>query len=122
MTTIRAIQNAVADEFGMTHKHLTGSTRSRTHTIPRHISMFLASEITGKSTVQIGLAFGDRDHTTVMNGLKRAVEILESSRSARVKTLHALRKLQRQKDAESAKQRRVQKAVERLESFREAAQ
>jgi chromosomal replication initiator protein len=39
--------------------------------VPRQISMYLIKKHLDKSLVDIGRAFGGKDHTTVMNALER---------------------------------------------------
>jgi chromosomal replication initiator protein len=45
---------------------------------PRHIAVYLCRELTEYSLTEIGQAFGNRDHTTVINSCKI---IEEESRS-----------------------------------------
>ncbi len=40
-------------------------------TLARHAAMYLARELTLKSFPEIGRAFGGRDHTTVLHGVRR---------------------------------------------------
>ena len=39
--------------------------------MPRQIAMYLVRELTDESLPQIGHLFGGRDHSTVINSLKR---------------------------------------------------
>ena len=61
------IQRGVADYYGL-HPNAMLSTR-RMWAYERQIAMFLASELTTKSLVQIGRQFS-RDHTTVIHAIK----------------------------------------------------
>ena len=45
--------------------------------MPRQIAMYLIKKFLDKSLVDIGRAFGGRDHTTVINSLEK-VESLQS--------------------------------------------
>ena len=40
--------------------------------------MYLLRQITGLQLVEIGAAFGNRDHSTVIHSLERVEEMLES--------------------------------------------
>ncbi|MBR6029585.1 MAG: chromosomal replication initiator protein DnaA [Clostridia bacterium] len=57
----------ISEYYSIDRDALTGPSRKREITVPRQIAMFLARELTGLSLPQIGLAFGGRDHTTVMH-------------------------------------------------------
>ena len=66
-----AILKAVATEFKVTLGELKGPRRHRNITVPRQIAMYLVRELTDESLPQIGHLFGGRDHSTVINSLKR---------------------------------------------------
>jgi chromosomal replication initiator protein len=69
--TLSAIQHAVAKEWGVTVEMLKSKTRTKQITIPRQIAMFLGRELLGLQLVEIGSAFGGRDHSTVIHSLDR---------------------------------------------------
>ena len=77
--TINSIQQAVAKEWGVTSEGLRSKTRTKTLTIPRQAAMFLAREMLGMQLVEIGQAFGGRDHSTVIHSLERAAEGLREN-------------------------------------------
>ena len=62
-----------AGRHGLSAGALTGSGRSRQIVEARNLAMYLARRLTRSSFDTIGVAFGHRDHTTVMRGV-RAVE------------------------------------------------
>jgi chromosomal replication initiator protein len=70
------IQKAVAHEWGVTTEGLKSKTRTKTLTIPRQAAMYLCREILGLQLVEIGNAFGGRDHSTVIHSLERATYLL----------------------------------------------
>jgi len=70
------IQKAVAQEWGVTVDGLKSKTRTKTLTIPRQAAMYLCREILGLQLVEIGNAFGGRDHSTVIHSLERASHLL----------------------------------------------
>ena len=70
------IQKAVAQEWGVTVDGLKSKTRTKTLTVPRQAAMYLCREILGLQLVEIGNAFGGRDHSTVIHSLERASHLL----------------------------------------------
>lgn len=66
--TIRAIQEAVCEAYGLTLQAMLGERRSVTIARPRQIAMYMAANLTNRSYPTIGRAF-DRDRTTVMHGV-----------------------------------------------------
>ena len=46
-------------------------TRTKTLTTPRQIAMYLARELLATQLVEIGNAFGGRDHSTVIHSLEK---------------------------------------------------
>ena len=73
--TVQAIQQAVAKEWGITVDGLRSKTRTKTLTIPRQIAMYLTREMLGTQLVEIGSAFGGRDHSTVIHSLEKVTEM-----------------------------------------------
>lgn len=69
--SVAVIQNAVAKEWGVTVDGLRSKVRTKTLTVPRQVSMFLIRELLGLQLVEIGAAFGGRDHSTVIHSLDR---------------------------------------------------
>ncbi len=61
----------VADHYKVRTQDLKSSTRAKQIVVPRQIAMYLIKKFLDKSLVDIGKAFGGRDHTTVMNALER---------------------------------------------------
>ncbi len=65
------IQQAVAKEWGVTTDGLRSKTRTKNLTVPRQVAMFMMRELLGMQLVEIGSAFGGRDHSTVIHSLER---------------------------------------------------
>lgn len=72
--TMAAIQQVVAREWGVTPDGLKSKTRTKTLTVPRQVAMHLCRELLGVQLVEIGAAFGGRDHSTVIHSLERVAE------------------------------------------------
>lgn len=88
---IATIQNAIAKEWGVTADGLKSKTRTKTLTTPRQVAMYLVRELLGTPLVEIGMAFGGRDHSTVIHSLERVTESIstESAFAKRVEKLRA---------------------------------
>jgi chromosomal replication initiator protein len=77
-TTIENIQKSVAEYFKIRISDLISKKRTRSITRPRQIAMALSKELTNHSLPEIGKAFGDRDHTTVIHACKKVKELADS--------------------------------------------
>jgi chromosomal replication initiator protein len=75
--TVQAIQQAVAKEWGITVDGLRSKTRTKTLTVPRQIAMHLTRQMLGLQLVEIGSAFGGRDHSTVIHSLEKVAAMAE---------------------------------------------
>jgi chromosomal replication initiator protein len=69
--SLEDIQKLVADHYKVRVTDLKSTTRAKQIVVPRQISMYLIKKHLDKSLVDIGRAFGGKDHTTVMNALER---------------------------------------------------
>jgi chromosomal replication initiator protein len=76
--SLEDIQKLVADHFDIKISDLKSTTRAKQIVVPRQVSMYLIKKHLDRSLVDIGRAFGGKDHTTVMNALER-VEHLQST-------------------------------------------
>ncbi len=65
------IQRVVSEYFRIPLKELVGPKRTRIFARPRQMAMGLARELTGDSFPEIGMAFGGRDHSTVMHACEK---------------------------------------------------
>lgn len=65
------ITRTVAVAFRVKPKELLGASRLRTVLVPRQIAMYLAREVVKLPLAVIGKHFGGRDHTTVMNAVRK---------------------------------------------------
>ncbi|MEQ1638645.1 MAG: chromosomal replication initiator protein DnaA [Methylococcales bacterium] len=78
LINIDNIQKTVAEYFKIRVADLSSKNRRQSVTRPRQIAMALSRELTSHSYPEIGDAFGGRDHTTVINAVKRVIELRES--------------------------------------------
>ena len=90
--SVDSIQHTVAKEWGVTVEGLKSKTRTKTLTIPRQAAMYLCREVLALQLVEIGNAFGGRDHSTVIHSLERAASLLttNSDFKRRVETIQQL--------------------------------
>jgi chromosomal replication initiator protein len=70
-TAIEEIQERVARAFGISRNELTSTSRAATPLRARQVAILLTRESTDLSLPQIGHLYGGRDHSTVLNSLKR---------------------------------------------------
>jgi len=88
--SVEGIQKTVAEYFKIKVSDMHSKKRSRNLARPRQVAMTLAKDLTQMSLPEIGEAFGNRDHTTVLhacrtiaslrkhdNGLNRDYLVLE---------------------------------------------
>ena len=71
------IQRVVSEYFRIPLKELVGPKRTRIYARPRQLAMGLARELTGDSFPEIGMAFGGRDHSTVMHACEKVQSLRE---------------------------------------------
>ena len=78
------IKETIAKYFSIDKDDLTGSKRSNDIAFPRQIAMYLCREVAGMSFPQIGLEFGNRDHSTVMHGYNKIVKEIKEKNSTKL--------------------------------------
>src|SRR5436190_17895672 len=64
---VEQIQKSVAEHFDVRFADMTSKRRPKNIAFPRQIAMYIAREITKSSLMEIGDAFGGRDHGTVLH-------------------------------------------------------
>ena len=67
----RRSSSASPTAFGISRAELVGSSRAATPLRARQVAIFLTRELTDLSLPQIGRLYGGRDHSTVLNSLRR---------------------------------------------------
>lgn len=75
--SVEAILKVVSTHYGVRIADLKGPRRHKGISRPRMVAMALAREVTGTSFPEIGLRFGGKDHSTVINACKR-IAVLET--------------------------------------------
>lgn len=72
--SIDSIQKAVAEHFDVRLADMTSRRRPASIAFPRQIAMYLSRSLTKGSLMEIGEAFGGRDHGTVIHACKKVGE------------------------------------------------
>ena len=84
------IQNLVADRFRITRKELCSKSRSKRISQPRQIAMYLTRQLTGMSLPEIGVAFGNKHHSTVLHSIQKIEQtmIVDSETQDLINSFH----------------------------------
>ena len=78
------IKETISKYFSIDKEDLAGSKRSNDIAFPRQIAMYLCREVAGMSFPQIGLEFGNRDHSTVMHGYNKIAKEIKDKNSTKL--------------------------------------
>ena len=70
-TTAERIREEVCATYGVSPEALIGRSRAATPLRARQVAIYLCRDLTDLSLPQIGEQFGGRDHTTVLNSIRR---------------------------------------------------
>jgi chromosomal replication initiator protein len=87
--TIDSIQKATAEKFNIKQAQLKEKTNAKDIVRPRQVAMYLVKELTQASLPEIGRAFGNKHHTTVIHSLRK-IDDLRKSDSELNKTINSL--------------------------------
>jgi chromosomal replication initiator protein len=74
--SLDTIQDATADEFGITREALLAHDRRPLVAFARQVAMYLARELTQETLPAIGRQFGGRNHSTVLHAHKKIAKDL----------------------------------------------
>lgn len=77
---ISEIQSAVCAYFGTPMVELLSDRRGLEIARPRQIAYYLSRQFTPLSYPQIGRKFGNRDHATIIHGVKRVEQLMPFDR------------------------------------------
>jgi chromosomal replication initiator protein len=75
--TENRVINTVADYYNLTSQQLTGRIRTNQIAMARHIAMYLIRTLLDVPFLKIGALFGGKDHSTVMNAVKKVEKSLK---------------------------------------------
>ena len=82
--TIDLIQTIVCKYFKISKNEMLSSRRSRYLVRPRQTAIFLAKILTSKSLPEIGRAFSNRDHTTVIHSVKTIDKLIKEDNEIKI--------------------------------------
>ena len=71
LVTPDLVKKHICKHFSIKQVDLESAKRSRNLAFPRQIAMYLCREMTELSLPKIGVAFGNRDHTTVLHACEK---------------------------------------------------
>ncbi|MBW3661232.1 MAG: chromosomal replication initiator protein DnaA, partial [Gemmatimonadetes bacterium] len=86
--TIDKIMTVVGQDYGVTIEGMKSRKRTKTLTVPRQVAMYLCRQLTELPLVEIGQAFGGRDHTTVIHACDKIDREVKSDRATRMRIDH----------------------------------
>jgi chromosomal replication initiator protein len=74
--SLERIMSRVSAYFQVAERLLRSPRRDRSLLMARHVSMYLARQLTRLSLQEIGACFGGRDHTTVLHSCRKVEEVM----------------------------------------------
>ena len=81
--TIDSIQKMVSEHFDINISDMTSRRRPANIAFARQVAMFLSRKLTQSSLMEIGDAFGGRDHGTVIHAVKKVEKSISKETSVR---------------------------------------
>lgn len=95
--TIDDVKQCVCNMYNLKISQLDSRTRTQQIAKARQIAMYLASELTGKSHVQVGVNIGNRNHATVIHAIKQVKDMMDVDETTRqeIEELTSMLKTQR---------------------------
>lgn len=83
--SVDRVQEVVARRWGVTPEGLRSKARTKTLTVPRQVAMYISRNMLNLQLVEIGQAFGGRDHSTVIHSLDKVSKVMKVDRGFRQK-------------------------------------
>lgn len=77
------IQRTVCHHFKLSERELVSKDRHKSVAFARHVAMYLCKQRLKCSFPELGRAFGNRDHTTVMSAVRKVESLRESDPEVR---------------------------------------
>jgi chromosomal replication initiator protein len=89
--SVSSIQRLSAEYFNITLSKLLSNKKDRVFSYPRQIAMYLSRRLTDASYKEIGKAFGNKDHSTIIYAVKR----IEAERRKKTQVREDIRRIQK---------------------------
>lgn len=80
--TIDSIIDVVASHYELSIDQICSANRSSNVAYPRQIAMYLCKQLTPASLKEIAAKLGKKDHSTILHGIKKIEEDLETEKKA----------------------------------------
>jgi chromosomal replication initiator protein len=93
LITVENIQKTVSEYYKIRISDLLSRRKTRTIARPRQMAMSLSKELTEHSLPELGVAFGGRDHTTVLYACRKIEELCDTDGRIREDRARLLRQL-----------------------------
>ena len=81
--TIDEVKQYVCNRFNLKMSQIDSRTRTQQIAYARQMAMYLASQLTDKSHVQIGVHIGNRNHATVIHAIRQIKDMMEVDEQTR---------------------------------------
>ncbi|AUM62254.1 chromosomal replication initiator protein DnaA [Spiroplasma monobiae] len=78
--TVQKIKNVVALNYGVNVKSIDAKNKVANVVLARHVSMYLTNELMKKNYSEVGILFGGKDHTTVINACNKIKKALNEDK------------------------------------------
>ena len=91
-TTVEDIQKVVCNYFGIRLSDIKGKRKHRAVSFPRMVAMYVARQRLGTSFPELGNRFGGKDHTTVINAVRKIGQLLEEDDERVISSIGAIEK------------------------------
>lgn len=82
-TSVEDVQRVVCHHFKLKSNDLLSKDRHKSIAFARHVAMYLCRERLKSSLPELGRAFGNRDHTTVMSAVRKVAALRQSDPEVR---------------------------------------
>lgn len=89
---IANVLKETADHYGVTVADIISARRTAKIMKPRQMAMYIARFVTLRSLPEIGRRMGDRDHTTILHGIRRIEGMIEAGDEELSADVAAIRK------------------------------
>jgi hypothetical protein len=73
---VKHVIRLVCKYYNISRTDILSARRSQGIVRPRQVAFYLCKELTGRSMPEIGRKFGDKDHTTVLHGIRKVGELM----------------------------------------------
>lgn len=73
---VKLIQIVTALHYDLSRQDLMQQRGNAKHVWARHVAIYIAKTLTGKSLTELGVRFGGRDHTTILHAVRRIADCM----------------------------------------------